>query len=75
VPLAVGPDGERLAKRHGAVTMADLALPGGRVRTLLAASLGLAEPDEPVTMADLLDRFDPARLPRHPWVVDPSRHT
>ena len=25
VPLVLGPDGERLAKRHGAVTLADLA--------------------------------------------------
>ncbi len=74
VPLALGPDGERLAKRHGAVTMADLGLSGAEVRTMLAASLGLAEPDEPVTMADLVARFDPARLPRQPWVVDPSRN-
>jgi glutamyl-tRNA synthetase len=73
VPLALGPDGERLAKRHGAVTMADLGRTGDEVRSLLAASLGLAQPDEPVTMADLVGRFDPARLPRQPWVVDPSR--
>ena len=33
-----------------------------------AASLGLAEPGEPVTMAELLDRFDPTALPREPWI-------
>jgi glutamyl-tRNA synthetase len=53
--------------------MADLGLSGAEVRTMLAASLGLAEPDEPVTMADLVARFDPARLPRQPWIVDPNR--
>ena len=32
VPLVVGPDGQRLAKRHGAVTLADLADAGRRAR-------------------------------------------
>src|SRR5690606_25510616 len=67
VPLVLGPDGRRLAKRHGAVTLADLAA-GGRspeeVRSLLATSLGLAAPGEPVAMPALVERFDPARLPR-----------
>jgi glutamyl-tRNA synthetase len=36
---------------------------------MLAHSLGLAEPGEPVTAAQLLPRFDAARLPREPWVV------
>jgi glutamyl-tRNA synthetase len=40
---------------------------------LLATSLGLAAPGEPVTAAMLLNRFDPALLPRTPWVVDPAR--
>lgn len=73
VPLALGPDGKRLAKRHGAVTLADLRHQGmdaAAVRSLLAASLGLAEPGEPVSMAVLLDRFDPSALPLQPWVVE-----
>jgi glutamyl-tRNA synthetase len=71
VPLVVGPDGERLAKRHGAVTLADLAAAGtgpAEVRAALAASLGLAAPGEPVTADQLVARFDPARIPRTPWV-------
>ena len=71
VPLALGPDGSRLAKRHGAVTVADLAgrgLDAAAVRGLLATSLGLAEPGEPVGMGTLLARFDPAALPHEPWV-------
>lgn len=71
VPLVLGPSGERLAKRDGAVTLADRrALGDGpeAVRTLLARSLGLAKSQQVVTMGDLLDRFDPARIPRTPWV-------
>ena len=72
VPLALGPEGERLAKRHGAVTLADLEAGGigpMQVRSRLAASVGLAEPGEPVTMAQLVQRFDPSTLPLDPWVV------
>lgn len=75
VPLVLGPDGRRLAKRHGAVTLRDLAALGRfpeDVRSLLAASLGLAAPGEAVPMAALVDRFDPDRLPREPWTLDPD---
>lgn len=71
VPLVVNAEGRRLAKRDGAVTLGDLAAQGldaAGVRSLLAGSLGLAEPGEPVTMADLLARWDAAALPRRPWV-------
>ncbi|HEX2577635.1 MAG TPA: tRNA glutamyl-Q(34) synthetase GluQRS [Aquihabitans sp.] len=74
VPLVLGPTGQRLAKRDGAVTLADQAAAGhppDEVRSLLAASLGLAEPGEPATTSTLLARFDPARLPREPWTVPP----
>ena len=76
VPLVVGPDGERLAKRHGAVTLADLADHGigaGAVLGRLAASLGLAAEGESVTAEALVDRFDPDALPRTPWTADTSR--
>jgi glutamyl-tRNA synthetase len=69
VPLVLGPDGTRLAKRHGAVTLADRAARGETAADALAwmaRSLGLAEPGEPVDPALLLARFDPARLPREP---------
>ena len=72
VPLVLGPDGARLAKRHGAVTLDDLAAEGvgpAEVRARLAASLGLAAAGEAVSMAQLIDRFDPAALPRDPWVL------
>ena len=75
VPLALNSEGRRLAKRDGAVTLADLAplgWPPDRVLSMLATSLGLAEPDEPVTIATLLDRFDPVQLSREPWIVRPT---
>lgn len=73
VPLVLGVDGERLAKRHGAVSLSDLAAAGvgpDELRARLAAGLGLAPPGEPVTMSDLLTRFDPSRLPLTPWVFE-----
>lgn len=75
VPLALNSEGRRLAKRDGAVTLADLAPLGwtaDRVLGLLATSLNLAEPGEPVTTTALLHRFDPERLPCTPWIVRPA---
>lgn len=71
VPLVLGPDGQRLAKRHGAVTLADRVAMGegpGEVLGWMARSLGLAEPGEAPSIATLLSRFDPKRLPREPTV-------
>jgi len=72
VPLVLGPDGERLAKRHGAVTLADQTALGRAPAEVLAwfgASLGLCEPGEPVTAIVLLGRFDPERIPLGPWTL------
>lgn len=55
--------------------MSDLALGGidtQRVLSLIAASLKMAAPNEPVTIDQLLARFDPDDLPRDPWVLEPS---
>jgi glutamyl-tRNA synthetase len=66
VALVLGRDGARLAKRHGAVTLADRDEPVATTLGLLARSLGI-EPHKPVTAApDLLDQFAPERLPRDP---------
>lgn len=68
VPLVVNHDGARLAKRDGAVTLADLAAVGlsaEKVRELILASLGL-----PGDLGEALAVFDPAALPREPWVWD-----
>lgn len=71
VPLVVNGDGRRLAKRDGAVTLADLAdagRPPAAVLSYLGHSLGLNEEGEPVAASDLLTRWDANRLPRAPWV-------
>mgnify|MGYP001813079667 CR=1 FL=1 len=76
VPLALGTGGARLAKRDGAVTMADLVAAGrtpSEVLGVIAASLGLATATESVDTALVLRRFDPAALPTEPWIVDPER--
>lgn len=72
VPLVCATDGRRLAKRDGAVTLADQSASGRSaeaVRGVLAASLGLAEPGEEPSMDDLLARFTPEAVPSEPWVV------
>ena len=76
VPLVLGPDGERLAKRHGAVTLADLAAHGLRPAEALiwmARSLDLTAPGEQVTVRDLVARFDPSRIPREPTTFSAIR--
>jgi glutamyl-tRNA synthetase len=70
VPLVLGADGARLAKRHGAATLADRAEPAAATLALLAHSLGLARGRKRVPVArELLDKFDPARLPREPMTL------
>ena len=70
VPLVLGVDGARLAKRDGAVTLADQASAGHSAAWLcglLAHSLGLVEWAEPMSPGELLDGFSLARLPTSPW--------
>jgi glutamyl-tRNA synthetase len=65
VALMIGPDGARLAKRHGAVTLADRAALGQSaddVRDELAASLQLCARGEGLTPAELVERFSAATL-------------
>jgi glutamyl-tRNA synthetase len=65
VALMLGPDGARLAKRHGAVTLADRAVLGQSaddVRDELAASLQLCAPGERLTPAELVERFSATSL-------------
>jgi glutamyl-tRNA synthetase len=67
VPLVVNSDGDRLAKRDGAVTLGDLALAGvpvDEVRDRLLESLGLPAG----TLEQALATFQPDSLPRQAWV-------
>ncbi len=71
VPLVLGADGRRLAKRHGAVTLADRAAAGDSpeaVRAWCARSAGLAGPQDDVSLDALVRSFDSSRLTRAPTV-------
>jgi glutamyl-tRNA synthetase len=67
VPLVLGADGIRLAKRHGAATLRDID-PGDAV-AWMTRSLGLPAVR---SAPDVLGRFDPGALPREPtrWTPD-----
>jgi glutamyl-tRNA synthetase len=79
LPLVIGPDGRRLAKRHGDTRIAtyrDAGVPAGRLLSLLASWCGITGAGDDVrAAADLVDAFDLDRLPRAPIVFDPSGPT
>jgi glutamyl-tRNA synthetase len=72
VPLVVGEDGERLAKRHGALSLGELRERGADPRAvtgLLAALSGLAAPGARVHPRELVDGFRLERVPRERAVL------
>jgi glutamyl-tRNA synthetase len=71
VPLVVGEDGRRLAKRHGDTRLATLREEGVSPEELiggLAASCGWLAQPEPVTAKELLAVFDLRKIPQQPFV-------
>jgi glutamyl-tRNA synthetase len=72
VPLVVGPDGRRLAKRHGDSRIASLRAAGASreaVLGLLGHWCGWADPGEQLTPEDCLARYDLDLLPRKPVLL------
>ena len=72
VPLVVGRDGKRLAKRHGDTRIATFREQGKtpeEILGFLAVSCGWAETGERVTLRDLLPRFDLTTIPRTPFMI------
>ena len=65
VPLVLNHDGQRLAKRDGAVTLAEIGVQPAIAQ--ISASLGWPSRD----LDQLLAQFDPSRLPREPWYYPP----
>jgi glutamyl-tRNA synthetase len=65
VPLVLNAEGKRLAKRDGAVTLAEIGVPTALAE--IAASLGFTA----ASVDAMLAEFDPARLPREPWTYQP----
>ena len=66
VPLVVGPEGRRLAKRDGAVTLREMLRENSAEEVVahIAESLGCAGVSN---VQKLREVFDPAQLSRQPW--------
>ena len=62
VPLVLNAAGARLAKRDGAVTLADVGV--AHAFAQISASLGWPSRN----LDELLEQFDPSQLPRDPWI-------
>jgi glutamyl-tRNA synthetase len=72
VPLVVGPDGRRLAKRHGDTRLAALRAAGVRPEALiglLAWSCGWLVRPEPISLPQLLPLYRLEAIPREPFVL------
>jgi glutamyl-tRNA synthetase len=75
VPLVVGPDGRRLAKRHGDTRLAALrgaGVPPTALVGLLAWSCGWTDNPRPAWPRDLLPLYRLDAIPRRPFVLTPD---
>jgi glutamyl-tRNA synthetase len=75
VPLVVGPDGRRLAKRHGDTRLSSLRTAGARadqIVGLLAWSCGWQPEPTPIAAVELIPRFRLNAIPPQPFVVTPQ---
>jgi glutamyl-tRNA synthetase len=75
VPLVVGPDGRRLAKRHGDTRLSSLRGSGVTAEALLgllAWSCGWLDRIRPTTAAELLPLFRLSTIPPEPFVLTPA---
>ncbi|RMG95485.1 MAG: tRNA glutamyl-Q(34) synthetase GluQRS [Deltaproteobacteria bacterium] len=77
VPLVLGPEGTKLSKRAGGLSLARLRAAGARpeaVVAYLAEHMGLVPRDTRLLSARaFVDAFDPSRLPHADLVIDPAR--
>lgn len=72
VPLVVGIDGKRLAKRHGDTRLSEYRKHGVTPEQIVgwaAFSAGLVDTFAPITAAELIDSFDWKKLSSEPCVV------
>lgn len=75
VPLVVGPDGRRLAKRHGDTRLSALRDAGVRpemILGLLAWSCGWIATIEPITARELLPLYRLETIAHEPFVLTPE---
>lgn len=72
VPLVVGPDGKRLAKRHGDTRVASYRASGVTPEAIigrLAASCGWCKDGEKISLKELLGDFSLSAVPKSPAVI------
>lgn len=72
IPLVVGPDGKRLAKRHGESRIAqfrEAGVPASKIVGWVAWRSGQIDHPREMEARDLIHRFDPARMPRERVVL------
>jgi glutamyl-tRNA synthetase len=72
LPLVLGPDGRRLAKRHGDTRLThyhEQGVPPERIVGLIAHWCGLTPHPEPMSAGEFCERFAITALPREPVVV------
>ena len=75
VPLVVGIDGRRLAKRHGDTHLATLRkadVAAESLLGLLACSCGWLAQIEPIGLSELTSRFQLGSIPREPFILRPE---
>lgn len=78
LPLVVGSDGHRLAKRHGDTRLTTIRQAGvtpDRVIGLLAWSCGWLPHPTPIMPSDLISRFELGAIPRQPFVLTDEQLT
>ncbi len=81
LPLVLGPDGRRLAKRHGDTRLSsyrELGVSAARIRALLAGFSGIAAgpgtPIDALSAEDFRESFRIATLPRGPITLTEENH-
>lgn len=77
LPLVVGPDGRRLAKRHGDTRIDAFRAAGvapERIIALIARWCGVPNPGGALSATDFAARLDPASIPRDPVTCTPEDH-
>jgi len=77
LPLVLGPDGKRLAKRHGDSRLSafrQAGVPAERVIGLIARWCGVVASYQPMSAAQFLAGFRIEALPHSPIVFTPEEH-
>jgi glutamyl-tRNA synthetase len=73
LPLVVGPDGRRLAKRHGDTRLShyrEMGVCPERILGLLGFMCGQIDQPAEMSMSDLIERFDITKMSAGPVIMD-----